>query len=380
MPSPTSLDILFLERNLRILKPGAGHLAIVLPYQLTSGPQARTVRQWLLRHAELKIVVDLPAETFQPYTGTKTCLVVLRRRTSPLRDIHNVDDGPIFMSVPRWIGHDRRGKPVYATLPDGSPTSKVLSDIDEVARAFQLFRIGEAPETVHSESFTIPAGRVFDDPQLRINARFFKPNRLLHTVSIVSKSSTWRSVPLGALAHRIFFPGRFKRRYVTQSVDAVPFLGGTNITQYIPVIEKWISKNDPLVEKLQVFPEWLLVTRSGSTGIVTLVPDHWAGWTVSEHVIRIIPNNKLIHPSYLEAYLRTNFAKASIQRGVFGSVIDEITPEFLSDIEILIPESKELLNRIIFEAQVAKQARNNAIESISRAIDMIEEEVVRSSL
>ena len=353
LPSPTSLDILFLERNLSILKPGHGRLAIVLPYQLTSGPQARPVREWLLRHAELEIVVDLPAETFQPYTGTKTCLVILRRRATPLQDLRYIDDGPIFMSVPRWIGHDRRGKPVYASALNGSQTTTILSDIDDVARAFHHFRAGEAPHALHRGSFAINANQVFQDPQLRFNARFFQPNRLLSAVSMSSKSRTWRSIKLGSLADRIFFPGRFKRRYVPESDDAVPFLGGSNISQFVPVIEKWLSKNDPLVDKLRVFPEWLLITRSGSTGIVSLVPDHWAGWTVSEHVIRIVPNKTLIQPSYLEAYLRTRFAKASIQRGVFGSVIDEITPEFLSEVEILIPESEELRNLITSEAQLA---------------------------
>lgn len=378
-PSPTSLEILFLERNLQILKPRHGCLAIVLPYQLTSGPQARPVREWLLRHAELKVVVDLPAETFQPYTGTKTCLVILRRRLEPLESFQNVADGRIFMSVPRWIGHDRRGKPIYATSPDGSPTTKILCDMDEVARAYHKFLCGDRPEKVHSGSFSVDANQIFRDSQLRFNARFFRPNGLLHTVSKVSKSSTWQSVKLGSVADRIFFPGRFKRRYVPESVDAVPFLGGTNISQYVPTIQKWLSRSDPIVENLQVFPGWVLITRSGSTGIVSLVPDHWAGWTVSEHVIRVVPNEDLIHPSYLEAYLRTRFAKASIHRGVFGSVIDEITPEFLSEVEILIPESEELRNRITEEAQLAKNARDQAIESISRAVDMIEEAVIQSS-
>ena len=375
LPSPTSLDILFLERNLRILRPGLGRLAIVLPYQLTSGPQARPVREWLLKHAALEIVVDLPAETFQPYTGTKTCLVVLRRRSEPLQDFHNADDGSIFMSVPKWIGHDRRGKPVYATSMDGGQTTTILSDMDAVARAFHRFRGGESPDTAHSGSFAIQAHQVFRDPQLRFNARFFQPSRLLSTITKASKSPTWRTVQLGSVADRIFFPGRFKRRYVPESVDAVPFLGGANISQHVPVIEKWLSKNDPLVEKLQVFPEWLLITRSGSTGIVSLVPDHWAGWTVSEHVIRLVPSKALIDPSYLEAYLRTKFAKASIQRGVFGSVIDEITPEFISAVEVLVPESQELMDRIAGEAQLAKRARNEAIERISRAVDMIEEAI-----
>ena len=373
LPSPTSLDVLFLERNIRILKPNYGRLAIVLPYQLASGPQAFPIRQWLLRHATLEAVVDLPPETFQPYTGTKTCLVLLRRRPAPLRDLSLSSDGQIFMSVPKWIGHDRRGKRVFKTSPSGDSTSELLSDIDDVARAFEAFRTGGEPSDVHSNSFVIQANRVLEDPQLRFNARYFQPNSLLDTVGTQSKSSTWRAAKLGDVTDRIFFPSRFQRRYVAQSDDAVPFLGGTNISQFVPIIDKWLSKDDPHVRRLQVFPGWLLITRSGSTGIVSSVPAHWAGWTVSEHVIRVIPNPNLLHPGYLEAYLRTKFAKASILRGVFGSVIDEITPEFLSEIEILIPTSEKLKDRIASAALMAQTAREQAIDNIAQAVNMIEE-------
>ena len=373
IPSPTSLDILFLERNIRILKPGDGRLAIVLPYQLSSGPQAFPVRQWLLRHAILEAVVDLPSETFQPYTGTKTCLVLLRRRTKPLQDLAAANDGPVFMSVPKWIGHDRRGNPVFRVSSMGIQTDDVLSDMVDVETAYQRFRNGNNPSEFHADSFSVPSQYIYDDSKLRFNARYFQPNALLQAVSIVSDSHHWRSVKLGDVTDGIFFPSRFRRHYVSQSHDAVPFLGGTNISQLVPVVDKWLSKNDPVVEKIQVLPGWLLVTRSGSTGIVASVPTHWSGWAVSEHVIRVIPNSDRLDPSYLEAYLRTKFAKASMLRGVFGSVIDEITPEFLADIEIFVPRSDETYSRVVEAALAANAAREQAIESITEAINLIEQ-------
>ena len=378
--SPTSLEMLFIERNIRLLKPGEGRLAIIVPYQITSGPQAFPVRQWLLRHVELEAVVDLPADTFQPYTGTKTCLLLLRRRLAPLSDLKSVDDRHVFMSVPKWIGHDRRGKPVFKAAPDGSPTDEILSDIDAVGQAFHSFRNGGIPTEAHPGSFSVPAIRVYSDPQLRFNARYFQPNDILDSINTSSMSSAWRAVKLGDVTKRIFFPSRFKRRYVEESDNAVPFLGGTNISQLVPVVEKWLSREDPLVEKLQVSPGWILVTRSGSTGIVSSVPAHWAGWAVSEHVIRVVPDPEALHPMYLEAYLRTKLAKASIQRGVFGSVIDEITPDFLSETVILIPNSDTVKNRIIQAAVDAQQARERAIGSIAQAVGLLETCIEKSAV
>ena len=375
---PTSLEVLFLERNIRLLKPGEGKLAIVLPYQLTSGPQALPIRRWLLRQAKLEAVIDLPAETFQPYTGTKTCLVLLRRRHVPINDPTLTDGEQIFMSAPKWIGHDRRGRPIFRVSPTGEPTDKVLSDISEVASAFIAFRNGLEPSDVHPESFSIPTARVYSDSQLRFNARYYRSSELLDTVGTLStKSTTWKAVKLGDVTADIFFPSRFKRRYVEPSIDAVPFLGGTNISQFVPIVEKWLSKRDPKLKHLQVYPGWILITRSGSTGIVSSVPENWSGWAISEHVIRVIPDSDLLDPSYLEAYLRTKFAKASIQRGVFGSVIDEITPEFLRDVDILVPTSQELMTKITCMSEEAQKARQHAIQSILQAVQLVEDSIER---
>ena len=54
------------------------------------------------------------------------------------------------------------------------------------------------------------------------------------------------------------------------------------------------AKDDPNINQLQVREGWILVTRSGSTGIVSSVPKAWDGFAISEHVIRIIPDEKIL--------------------------------------------------------------------------------------
>ena len=157
--TPTAPDILLLERNVKMLEPGVGRLGIVLPYQILSGPQTQYVRQWLLANTHIQGIVDLPPETFQPHTGTKTTLLVVRRRAEPETDLTKLDDETIFMSTPRWIGHDRRGRPVHRRTPDGKQTTEILSDIEDVGRAFAAFLEGAAPSATHCESFTTSLSR-----------------------------------------------------------------------------------------------------------------------------------------------------------------------------------------------------------------------------
>lgn len=77
-----SSQALFLERWFQLLKPG-GRLGVVLPNSVFDGrgAGAARVRAFLLRYFNVKAVVALPTEAFQPYTPTKTSLMVAEKKT-----------------------------------------------------------------------------------------------------------------------------------------------------------------------------------------------------------------------------------------------------------------------------------------------------------
>ncbi len=372
---PRAPDILFLEQNIKLLKPGEGRLAIVTPFQIVSGPQTLFVRRWLLKRAQILAVIDLPPETFQPYTGTKTSLLILKRREKPLEDIDLSQDPDIFMSIPKWIGHDRRGNLTYKRSIDGTISDEILSDFPEVEEAFLSYKSGENPNTVHKESFTIPATNILLDSNLRIDAHFLrshiKTKSSLHN-GINKNTSEWKIVKIKDVVKRIFYPGRFTRHYVEDEENSVPFLGGTNITQLILNTEKRLSINNPKLDELKVESGWILVTRSGSTGIVSSVPPAWNGYAISEHVIRIIPDNEKVPSEYLYAFLKSKYGQHLLNQGVYGSVIDEITPEFIGHIEIPISKSKRILGDISRSIENGEKHREEAIESFNNGVEKIE--------
>jgi type I restriction enzyme M protein len=372
---PRAPDILFLEQNIRLLLPGKGRLAIVMPYQILSGPQTLFVREWLLRHTKILAVIDLPGETFQPHTGTKTSLLVVKRRKKPLTNPQDDDKGAIFMAMPRWIGHDRRGYPVFKRNADGSLTDEILSDFDEVHASYRTFLNGGNPREVYEHCFSVPYSDIIHNSLLRINALYYKPfNNSPENCSDIPRKDRpeWHTKRLRDVVQKIFYPGRFRRAYIDQVPGAVPFFGGSNITELITTGNKWLRQDDPNLEMLKVKAGWILITRSGSTGIVSSVPQAWDGCAMSEHVIRIVPDAEKLDPHYLIAFLRTNYAQEIIKRGVFGSVIDEITPEFLGDIEIHIPSSEKILKQIGKKVRQAETARQEAIEGHVQAVDQLE--------
>ena len=362
---PTAPDILFLEQNVRLLIPGKGRLAIVLPYQLLSGPQTLDIRKWLLLNTKIIAIVDLPIETFQPYTGTKTSLVVVERKKSVETSLSDSEDYKIFMAIPRWIGHDRRGIPIYKK-DDGS----VLSDFDDVISAFAAYKRGTDPNKIYDGSFTINFKSIRNDLLLRINSRFWRPASSSNDhSSTLFKKSDWKTVKLKDLVKRIFYPGRFKRNYVNHGPSSVPFLGGADINEFITRTHKWLAADDPRLEELKVYRGWVLITRSGTTGIVSSVPEAWDGYAVSEHVIRIIPDDSKLESEYVLAVLQSKYIQEILVKGIYGSVIDEINPDYIGDIDIPIPTSKRKYEKIIQMLNEAEKHRHLGIVNYMEAID-----------
>ncbi|WZH37709.1 MAG: N-6 DNA methylase [Microbacterium enclense] len=370
--SPTPPDILFLERNVDLAIPGEGRLAIVLPYQILSGPKLGYVREWILRNNRVVAVVDLPDDTFQPWTGTKTALLVLERRETPLPSWAQ-EDYPVFMAVSRQIGHDRRGNPILGE--DG----RVVCDLPDVAEAFEVFIDGGDPSTEYSEAFSVSSSRIDWASDLRLNAAYYEPtsSETIRLVQEVGEDADVEIATIGSVSKRIFFPGRFKRNYVAESDTSVPFLGGTNVTQLLPTNRKFVSSTDPRIEELRVEAGWILVTRSGSTGIVSSVPAAWNGYAMSEHVIRIEVDEEKIPAAYVEAYLRSEMGQGLLAQGIFGSVIDEITPEHIAALPLPVPKNKQTLIEIASIQAAANEHRNASILSFWNARSTFEERVGR---
>ncbi|WP_027002242.1 N-6 DNA methylase [Hugenholtzia roseola] len=353
-----SPDTLFVEQNVKLLKKGEGRLAIILPYQILSGPQTAFIRNWLLKNTIIQAVIDLPSETFQPHTGTKTCLLLAQRRKEVLENIENIEDYPVFMAIPKYIGHDRRGKTVYKKLPNGKNSNEVLTDFPELQKAFELYKSGENPTEKYENSYVISSKRIIKNDLLQLNAQFYKPSKFNSKIVVNEK---WNFVKIEDVTENIFFPTRFKRNYVDYFKGAIPFFGGSDILQLISETGKWLSPDNPNIKDLTVRKDWILITRSGSTGIVSIVPEAWEGMAMSEHIIRIIPKTELINPYYLLGFLRSNYCKEILGKGIFGSVIDEIEPNFIGKIEIPIPNNKTEIQSIIAQIELAEKARNEAI-------------------
>lgn len=100
-------QILFIERCLQLLKP-SGRMGIVLPDGILGNVTDGYIRKFILDKAKILAVVDMPPETFQPSTSTKTSMLFLQKK----KDGEKIKNYPIFMAVAEKCGHNKRGKPI----------------------------------------------------------------------------------------------------------------------------------------------------------------------------------------------------------------------------------------------------------------------------
>ena len=367
--APRSPDILFVERNLDCLAAGKGKMVIVVPYQIISGPKEGYVREWIMTNCKLIAVVDLPEDTFQPYTGTKGALLVVQKRKVPSLNWEEEESYPIFMACPQKIGHDRRGRPIFK---DENP-NQVDTDLPEVSDAFTYFLEGKEPALFSKIAFTISSKTIRRDTDIRLNVAYYKPSssNLRSQIQLIAQNDdSYIVTPLGELIEDIFYPGRFKRDYTDALDKSVPFLGGSNITELIPFTKKRILVESTHYSSLALRSGWILITRSGTTGIVSMVPEDWDGFAASEHIIRIIPCAAKLHPGYLYSYLRSSIGQKLLRDGVFGSVVDEINCNYIASLPILHLKD---LNRVKVIGEKMIEANRLRAQSARQIIEASED-------
>ncbi len=380
-------DKLFVERDIYYLKEATdtqdgGRMVIVLPKQNLSGAQEESVefRKWLLSKVQITAIVDLPREAFQPHTGTKTSLVFLKKvKIIP-------EDYPIFMAVSEAVGHDRRGNPLYKkdasgmNLLDEDGKVVIWNDLPQIYEQWKHYLLSGAVAELKGEHvpscFVVNSKQIIEDAARRIDAWYWDPNKnnLAKELEESVGEEITEIVRLGDLVveHGIFYPGRHKRNYVESGANSVPFYSGTQILQIRPFDLQYQPKDYKPAGKHFVEKDWILITRSGSTGRVVMVTDSMTGSMVSEHVIRVICDENLVDPYYVYAYLSTEkIGKILLEKGIYASVVDHITPDFVATIPIprLQPEKeKEIADKV----RAAEKKRDEANKVFEKERNLLE--------
>lgn len=150
----------------------------------------------------------------------------------------------------------------------------------------------------------------------------------LHQLSV-------RKDKLGKITKGIFHAGRESRLWVDSPRYGIPFLGSTDILSAdlstLPFLAKRRVLNNPL---FSIGERWTLISRSGTIGRMAYVRPDMASMACSEHVLRVVPDEAVIPPGYLYAFLSSQYGVPLVTSGTYGSVIQSIEPEHVSDLPV----------------------------------------------
>jgi type I restriction enzyme S subunit len=210
------------------------------------------------------------------------------------------------------------------------------------------------------------------DLDLRLDASYHAPVAQI-SISNLNKVATGKIIRLGDTAET-FVPPRFKRAYVKNPSDGVPLLQGSHVTQIKPQDLKFLWRNMKQLDKYVVKKNWIIVTCSGTIGRLSLVMDFWDGWTATNHLLRIIPDENKIHPGYLTAYLLTSYGQILFQKLIYGGVVDEIgeAGELFNEIPVLKPKDEKIekhIGNLVFEAYSKRDEANKIEDECTKIIE-----------
>lgn len=161
-------EILFIERCVKLLEPGKGVAAIVIPNGILGNPGLGFVRQWLFRKTRILASVDMHPDTFQPNVGVQTSVLMVRRLDAQEEAWFasgSILDYQIFMAICDHVGHDKRGVTTYVRDDDGYPI------VREQPTAVTGI-VASDNENVHSST-----ERVVDDDTMKIAEAFVEWRR-----------------------------------------------------------------------------------------------------------------------------------------------------------------------------------------------------------
>ena len=179
---------------------------------------------------------------------------------------------------------------------------------------------------------------------------------------------------LSDLCVDIYHAGREKRIWVDSPENGVPFMGSTDILasdlSYLPLISKKQIASNP---KFVIKEGWTLITRSGTVGRMAYARPDMDNVACSEHVMRVVPNDDLIEPGYLYAFLSSKFGVPIVVSGTYGAIIQHIEPQHIAGLPV--PRLGAIENEAHELMQKAAVLRARASQALQDATQKLEDEI-----
>lgn len=282
-------------------------------------------------------------------------------------------DYPALLSIP--IIEDKRilqitDKVIAQKQKNEAEADKLLSSIDDYLLQGLDINLPESPENTLKNRMFVTSLRTIT------NDRFDPYHHQVGFIKII-EAIRKAKYPVSNFKHYIadLKNGVEIRNYVEEGgirYLRVTDLGKNGLNHKSPrfVLEQEIP------DRIKLNENCILISRSGSLGLVNIVESEIENSILSSHIFKIELKTEKLLPVYLEAYLRSKVGQSEIFRNNNGGVIPEINQDALKSILIVCPpidKQKEIAEHITSIRQQAQQLKDKTTELLKKASEEIEE-------
>ena len=352
-------QILFIERCIQLLKPG-GRMGIVLPEGIFGNPSDRYIWEYLNQVSDIDGVVSLSQETFQPSTHTKTSVLFLTTGKSNNRK-------KIFMSMAKNIGHNKNGKLIYKSNPDGSALlnsngEPILNDdLEDVTKRIKLIQKNMKFPVDHfgyviarnkiNENIYIPE---YYNPEIDLDLKKMVDSgeRSLRTIESFIADGTLKITRGKEIGSNHYGTG------------SIPFVRTSDIVNWEIKVDpiKGVSEEvyNQFQKQMDIQERDILFVNDGTflIGRTAMVTRLDSKILIQSHVRKLrVKKNQFINPYYLLYLLNTEVVQRQIEAKTFIQATISTIGNRLEEIQLPIHNDEKKIREISGEIQSIVESR-----------------------
>jgi len=373
--------VLFVERCLRLLKPG-GRMAIVIPEGILSNKNDRYVRNLLRREAIIKAVIRLPQDAFKMSEGAACTSILFVAKKDP-DDPALHEQGDIFYARAEYVGISPSGKPIsqndllaikehYRRFAegrwDGIEIRALGGERMEIVRAAPSDERGLWLEPTKNRTSLLydRLSYVVRSPQIEDRFGYTYDHPGYHRIATALDAMSVEVSTLGELCLD-GYPIRGKKPS-EESIEGIPLIKVRNVTGRGISLETEYAPDDETTRRecarsLLLSNDVLITsTGEGTIGRVDVYP--YNDPAIADNHVAICRLRPDVNLRYVVEFLRSEYGQIQILWRVSGSTGQtELLIDHVKAIQIPMPPSK-LQDEIVRMMGEARERQDELRESI----------------
>ena len=264
------------------------------------------------------------------------------------------------------------GKALQINKQNEAETEKLLASIDDYLLKELGINLPEPPaNTLENRMFTV---QISDVSGGRLDP-FFHQTYFNALIKALNNSKFSKSILGNAIAN-ISYGASLNNLYVD---DGVPILRIKDLKRNSISIDQVVylpESTRPQIGNCFVKENDFLISRSGTIGVVALVPKEIDGFAFGSFMIKFsLKESAIINKKYLSFFLNSKLISTLIERNKIGAIQGNITIPTIKAIPLVLPpieKQQEITDHITGIRQQAQQLKEKTKEALSKASQEIE--------